>query len=266
MNVTMKKFILLAFAATFFVACGFLDASATTQKIERFAGQSITGVKASSAFDVTVSQATTPGATIATVEISDNLVDDLIFTIDADGVVRVGIENNGSKGFSNATIRLNLVCSSLQDIDLSGATKMAIEGTVSTPRLGIDMSGASKLTAKEAVVIDGVVDIEMSGATKAYLDNLTADRAEVDMSGASGLVIAGQAAQMKVEASGASKADCSKFVTRNTSCDVSSASHVSVNAVGSLTGEASSASSVVCFGGGRLNVRTSSAATVSSRK
>lgn len=262
----MKKFVSMAFAATFCVSCGFVDASSTTKKIERFAGQNITGVKASSAFDVTVSQATRPDESLATVEISDNMIDDLIFTIDADGVVRVALETLGNKNYVNATIKLNLVCSSLQEIDLSGAARVTVEGAVNTQRLEVDMSGASKLTAKEAVVVDGAVDIEMSGATKMHLDNLTADRAEVDMSGASALVMAGQTAQMKIEASGASKADCSKFVTQNTSCDVSAASHVTVNAVVSLTGEASSASSVVCFGGGRLNVSTSSAATVSSRK
>lgn len=258
----MKKFVLLAFAATFCASCGFTNASGTTEKIERFAGQNITGVEASSAFEVTVSQAATAEASVATVEISDNMLDNLIFTIDDRGVVRVGIENNGVRGFSNATTKLNLVCSSLQEVNLSGAASVTVEGAVNTAGLEVEMSGASKLTAKEAVIIDGAVDIEMSGATKIHLDNLTADRAQVDMSGASALVVAGRAEQMQIEVSGASKADCSKFVTQTTSCDVSAASHATLNARHSVTGKASSASSVTCLGGGQVNVQTSSAATV----
>ena len=88
----------------------------------------------------------------------------------------------------------------------------------------------------------------------------------VDASGASKIKITGETAKLTVDVSGATKVDAENLTAENASVEASGASHVSVNVTGRLRTDASGASKIV-YTGSPANVekKTSGASSVSSK-
>lgn len=256
--------------------------NAQTKKLS-LTDQVIRGVDISSAFEVTISQGTKSSVDV---EISEPYAQYLEMRIDEDGVLKVDFNKPAVfTRVSNPVMKLIIVCSTLEEVELSGAVTAVMTTPLRTNSLDFDLSGASSFKSKFNVEVAGKMEAECSGSSGIKVSNISASRAEidcsgaseftadlvtggelsVDASGASNIKLSGSSSSINVESSGASNVDCSKLKTGNVWCEISGASHLSVLASGQVQGRASGASSVVCMGGGRVNIDKSSGASVSSK-
>jgi hypothetical protein len=128
----------------------------------------------------------------------------------------------------------------LRELKASGATNTYVNGVVRTDKLRIDLTGASNFK--------GAID---------------AGDLEVGQSGASDVRISGRASNLKVDLSGASTLKGYDLSAEVADVDVSGASNAQVNAVKELRVEASGASDVRYRGTGVLKeINTSGASSV----
>jgi hypothetical protein len=193
-----------------------------------------TKVSAGSAFEVEISQG--DGYSVV-ITVDDNLVDQLDVTKSGD---TLRVQMKPSLSLRNTTMRAKVMLPVLTGLDLSGASRTTVTGFSSGKPLAVQVSGASTLRGD---IKCGDARFDVSGASKAELQG-----------GADGLA---------VKASGASTATLDAFPSKNTTVDASGASHVSVNVSGTLTAQASGASSVTYAGEPtKVNMNTSGASSV----
>jgi hypothetical protein len=91
-------------------------------------------------------------------------------------------------------------------------------------------------------------EIELSGASRAEVTAIDGASLEVEVSGASTLVLQGKATKLEADISGASDLEAKALVSDHVEIDSSGASSAEITANASLVAEASGASSVVWFG------------------
>ena len=115
------------------------------------------------------------------VEADDNLLP-LIKTEVDDGVLRIDSDGHFK---TSSPIRIRISAPNIEMIDASGVSNITLSGVKNT-ELTVKGSGASKITvAGESTKL--VVDV--SGATRVNADDLTAETAEIDASGASSVSV-----------------------------------------------------------------------------
>lgn len=130
----------------------------------------------------------------------------------------------------------------LTDFTLSGASKAKIKDFNSTNSLGIKVSGASHL---EAINISGgSLNAEISGAASLTGDIKVKGDANFEVSGASKLNLIGDANNIKVKVTGASKIELNKFATQDADVEISGASNGSINLNGKMNANVSGASNL----------------------
>lgn len=225
--------------------------------VSRFQGERITGIDASGAFKITVRQGENTGATLT---IPARYREQLVFTL-SEGELKIGFEGR-IDGKKNDRFIAEIECSSLEEIDLSGACQLQGEGDFSASNLSVDLSGATEASLKGKCLVEGKMDIDLSGASK-FRGNFEAANVEADLSGASRLFLEGKAGQGAVELSGASNAQMGGMVFRNLGVATSEASSVQVNATERLCISGSGASKIRYTGDAKLSVSTSGAASIS---
>lgn len=152
----------------------------------------------------------------AAVTIDDNLVDRLRIDLDGD---RLSIDLDGQ--VRDATLRLEIELVGLRELELSGASRATIEGTL-TDDVTFGASGASRIDVG-AVELDELV-AEVSGASEVRIEGTT-QHVRAEVSGASTLALAG-------------------LETEEAELDVSGASSVEITVLDLLEVEAAGASSV----------------------
>ncbi|MEG0162539.1 MAG: DUF2807 domain-containing protein [Mucinivorans sp.] len=115
----MKKLILTSVLSLFMVSC---MAAGPAKTITRFEGMPITALDASSAFEVTISQGSTSSAKVT---IPENYVDRLVFELENDGTLRVGMRQGLSRN-KGEKLKLDVWyvdhCSFLLDLKIVGLT------------------------------------------------------------------------------------------------------------------------------------------------
>lgn len=126
-----------------------------------------------------------------------------------------------------------------RDIDVSGASKLIGENTITANELGLHASGASEIT----------LDVK-------------AQRLETEATGASGMQLRGNAETVSSEASGSSHLRFLDLQTNETTLDLSGASNAEVAAEKQLNIEASGASDVKYRGNASINQKSSGASSV----
>ncbi|MEG2728667.1 MAG: DUF2807 domain-containing protein [Mucinivorans sp.] len=254
----MKKLILTSVLSLFMVSC---MAAGPAKTITRFEGMPITALDASSAFEVTISQGSTSSAKVT---IPENYVDRLVFELENDGTLRVGMRQGLSRN-KGEKLKLDVVCNTLTEVELSGAANARLVTGLTTNKLDIDLSGASIFRAAEAVVVNGECSIDCSGASVLEIMQFNAQATELDCSGASVVKIVGEATGVDYDLSGASSVDCSHLTTGVAECEVSGASSLMLFASELASGRASGASDVKVYGSGRLMIECTSSASVGRR-
>lgn len=227
-----------------------------TKVLSRYERQKINSIDASGAFKIRVQEGE---ATKATVTIPARLEKNLVFTLNEYGKLKLGFE--GSVTFRKGEeCTADIVCSSLQNVYLSGATDLNALGDYRGSVVTFKLSGASKgkfegmMKAKE-------MELEMSGASKLVV-NAEVEKAEIELSGASALLLTGKAQTSEVEVSGAAKGDLGQFQVEDVNVEVSGASKLILSVTKGLKGKVSGASKVVYSGDIHPEVRVSGAAAI----
>ncbi|MHA8062521.1 head GIN domain-containing protein [Aquirufa aurantiipilula] len=143
-----------------------------------------------------------------------------------------------------------------------GKNRKRVRLVITMPRLAnADFSGACR------VDVDGFANEEQmnfvfSGASKGQLNQINADKLNVELSGASKLNISGHAGKLNVDASGASHMEGTNLMARDTDVEASGASHVSVQSQKTLRVDASGASKVSYKGVPTISKDLSGAASI----
>lgn len=218
----MKRLLLLSATIIALCSCGFPSSKTTGQgdgtPIDKdFVLSGFDAVDVSGAFELILEQ----GDFSVAVEIPDYLepyldVRVLGHTLEI-SYKRVPMNlRNLSKGRSVARVSMPRI----RDIDISGACTLDAAG-IDSPDLDIDASGASK--------------VRLSG---------TFGELSLECTGASSAVIEGSAREFDLDCSGASKTDAKEFVAERADVEVSGASRAIVNAVVKLDVDCSGASNV----------------------
>lgn len=226
--------------------------------ISRFQGERITGIDVSGAFDITIRQGNKTGATL---KIPARYQDQLVFTLSADGELKIGFQGQIS-GKKADRFFAEIECSSLEEIDLSGACKLNGEGNFSARNLSVDLSGAAEASLEGDFLVEGKIEVDLSGASR-FKANVEAANADIVLSGASRITLRGRADYGKMDMSGANNALMENFIFRELSVSASGASSVKVNATGKLNISGSGASKINYTGDAKLSVNTSGATSVS---
>ena len=261
------KNLFLAVAAALLLTPAALSAQSTSSRTY-FEGERITGVDASSAFNVVLVKS---NQTKAVVEVGSDIESYVNITRSSDGIVSIGMRDMGSREwrlFSNRpererTMRLTLYLPSLNTIRLSGATDITSNDTFTGENVDIRLSGASDIKGDLSISSERV-KLQCSGASDASLilpatrdlvvvasgacdvdiaaDGLTYSK--LGASGASDITIKGDGEGGDWTASGASGIKGEDFVARELTVSASGASSARVNVTGTLTTRTSGASSI----------------------
>ena len=221
-------------------------------KISRFQGERVTGLDISGAFDITIRQGEDTGVTLS---IPSHYEDNLVFE-NWGGTVKVGFKGRIKKHSKNEKFTAEIVCSSLEEVLLSGACKL--KGT------GDDLSGAATAVWDGNFKVVKIGKIDLSGASQLQL-NVEVPEVEVEISGAAKLALTGEADSGEIELSGASKANLENFVLKNLALATSGASNASVNVTETLGVEASGAAHVSYSGNPKVTSHVSGAASLKQR-
>lgn len=197
-------------------------------------------LRVSGAFKVVLSQAKEGDASY-TLEASEKLREKIEIFVEGDElVVRMKSGISWSWG-SNDNPKLYLEDGQvLEEIRLSGATKLETAGTYKSGDLKVSGSGASDLT----------MQLESKALT-------------FDMSGSSELDLSGSATSFEAEVNGASDVDASQLVVATAEVSCTGASEMKLNVSESLEVDASGASSVRYSGSPKkVDVKSSGASSV----
>ena len=260
MTWTMKKILWIVLAGCLFTgALGCTEEWAGEGQMteKKFEGQRITGIDASHAWEIILKQGEETGATI---EFPARFEKNIVFSLEADGTLRIGLKGKIPGHRKGEVFRAEVTCASLEDVKLSGACDLNVEGDFAGDELVFDLSGASNVDVAGNLTMREKVTLKVSGASKVKLAGVESSRFAMDASGASELVMAGKLEEGSLTLSGASEIDLSGVVMRKVSLDVSGASELSLNASELITGELSGASELKYYGRPVIEVETSGGA------
>ena len=155
-------------------------------KISRFQGERVTGLDISGAFDITIRQGEDTGVTLS---IPSHYEDNLVFE-NWGGTVKVGFKGRIKKHAKNEKFTAEIVCSSLEEVLLSGACKLKGTGDFTAQTVKFDLSGAATAVWDGNFKVVKIGKIDLSGASQLQL-NVEVPEVEVEISGAAKLALTG---------------------------------------------------------------------------
>lgn len=273
----MKKFLIIgAVLATLTVSAA--SAQQRLVRLTRYEGQRITGVSASSAFDVQLVQS---AGTKVVAEINEELEGNLNLSLGSDGIVRVSLNSMGVRNFRtrNSVLKVTVYLPELTYLKGSGAAEFYANGNFNAPRTEIILGGAAELkslqlrtgtlklncsgSAEAALRCEAdKADIQLGGAAEGDLF-LRCDEAAVQLSGAAELNLTGEAGRATMNVTSASELDAVGFAVKRLNVSTASAGEAKVWAIDALEAKATSASSIRYKGNpGVFDTQSSSAGSV----
>ncbi len=214
-------------------------------------------VDVGSAFEVEITQADSYRVSITA---DDNLFEH-IRVVKEGGTLKIGLKAITNLG--PVTLKAEVTMPQLQGLEFSGATRGTVSGFSSTENLDVEVSGASRVELVEMSA--GDVKFDVSGASKVTGD-LIAGNADFDVSGASSVQLEGSASDMVADVGGASRVKLAGFTVNNADVNLSGASNGTVNLDGRLDAELSGASKLEYMGEPTMGtINTSGASTLSKK-
>lgn len=186
---------------------------------------------------------------------------DIVVTQDSAFSVRVEADDNLHQYLKTEIVGSVLKVYAEEGYDLDGTKDIIIH--VSAPSyLVFEASGASSITAANRISNKQRISLNASGASSIEME---VDTPEVftDLTGASDVILGGQAKTHTGEASGASTIKAYDLMTEISDIEVSGASHAQVFASITLTANASGASDVKFKGTPTLSSNVSGASDIS---
>ena len=183
--------------------------------ISRFQGQKITGIKAHGIFNITAKQGATTGVTV---NIPARLEKQLVLKLDSDGKLQIYIEGKittkNKRNNDDDHFTAEVTVTSLDNVELTGVCKLETTGNFTTAKLKVNLSGASKMLISGDFLAKEKLDIELSGASN-LKGQMTSPESTFDISG--------NTIHCKMEVSGASKANLENFPINELKAEVSGA-------------------------------------------
>lgn len=191
-------------------------------------------IEASGSVEVHIKQ---DGASSVTLETDENLLEYVeLFT---DGNTLVIRTKKGYNLDPSEEIIVYATAPSFEKLDVSGASRIIGEGTISGNELEVGASGASEISM-----------------------NVDVSKLQADLSGASILKLKGAAANFSTGASGACKIKCIDLATEEATLDISGATNAEITANKQLNIDASGASNIDYRGNANINQKSSGASSV----
>ncbi len=220
---------------------------ATAQKIYNDPNvqvRSVSGFHAihiSSAFEVALSQGTEEKVAVSA---DDEKYISEITTSVSNGVLTIRFDESNKFWQGNHHLKAYISVKNLDELKVSGATTVNIDGSLSLTDLKLQLSGASKLEGKMTI----------SGKFAA------------DLNGASDMNISGSANETTIDARGASDVKAYDFTTSVCTVDASGACTIKISVDKELSASLSGASSVNYKGSAMIrNIKTSGASNISHK-
>jgi hypothetical protein len=209
-------------------------------------------IKAGQAFEIDLRVGSAPSLRI---EGDDNLLR-LIRAEVRDGTLHI----SSTEGYnSKSTIRMQITTPRLEAVSLSGATRADVRG-IDARRFKIDLSGASRLKL-EGSARD--LDIDMDGAGAVEYRGVRANRLNLDLTGAGNAQLSGTADRITVQSDGAGRLDGRDLRVNDATVRASGAGNVTLNVRESLKADASGAATVRYYGSpSRVEAKESGAANI----
>lgn len=190
----------VAIAVLALLACGSVTLAGRSSQLatREYSISGFTGIEASSAFEVEVTQGSEFRVDVTAEEGTFRYI-----RVGQDGDnLRFRLDHAGIFDFGRATLRARVTMPSLTAVDLSGASRCDLKG-FETGDVDVRLSGASKLTGR---LQGATLTYDLSGASSVDLDG-GANEVRATLSGASALDLRdAPAAKADVELSGASSA------------------------------------------------------------
>jgi len=234
----MKVLFIVLTTLTLVTSCRFLGGervrgNGNVVNVQRNVG-SFNSIEAGGAVTVRIKQ---DDAHLVRVETDENLLEYLdIFTDGNTLMIRT------KKGFNldpSKEIIVYAAAPQFRNLDISGASQLVSDNTISGSELELGASGASTID----------MDVKVS-------------RLQAGLSGASTLELKGSAERFTTEGSGASNIKCLDLSTEETTLDLSGASNAEISANKQLNVDASGASDVRYRGNANINQKSSGASSV----
>lgn len=250
----MKKNVL--FLILLMAVCS-LKAQVAYTTVNRFEGENITDLDISGAWNVQLTQG---NATKVQLSFPERFKDQLILNLH-NGELEIGFRGT-IRSKAGEKFEAVIECSSLHEIDLSGACTLEGRGDFSGSEVKFDLSGAVKVNMNGRLDVAGILKLDLTGAVKAGLQNVIAPQFDIEQSGAASLQLAGKIGNGKLEVSGASKFDLSNLEMTRVNVELSGASKGSLNVSELITGEISGASRLIYSGNASTRVDVSGASTL----
>lgn len=185
---------------------------------------------------------------------------------DREGKLEIYLDTRSlrKRSFTNGAVDVVVPSSSsLQKVEIYGASKFSSQKPMTSAVSEVEVSGASRFEAD--IVTDRKLSVDLSGASK-MVAGVNAGMLELDLSGASMLELDGNAEFVDLDLSGASKLDMKQSMkVSEVKVDMSGASKAVVNADKRITGDLSGASKLEYSGDAQVNVESSGFSSVSRR-
>lgn len=275
----MKRF----FLSLAVLAIGTVSLFAQNTLTKEYNFGKITGIDASSVYEIEVTQGNSGKVTIE----YDEVFEDRLIVRYNSGELELGIESkqnifrNDNKAKSG--IKVYLQMPTIKDLELSGASSLKATGKFKTDDLEIDLSGASSISGLE--IHGEELSVECSGASKLTMagdfKNMEVDcsgastvsingdsnyfegefsgavnaaifgdhnNTEVICSGASKVTLEGETAYLKSVTSGASSLKAENYTAANGYAEVTGASNAKIRCTGDLKVMVSRASKLTHYG------------------
>ena len=270
------------FLALAIMAIGTLSAFAQNTLTKEFDFGKITKIEASSIYQIEVTQGNTKKVTVVYDEIfKDRLeISCTLGKLSLNLTDAVFKRNNSKK---NAGIKVYLQMPTIEEIDLSGASKLKADGVFTTDDLDIELSGATSVKGLQAkgseldIDCSGAsslqmsanfkyIDAELSGAAKlTYTGDSQAfngdfsgainasfygdhKRTEIKCSGATKVAMEGETDYLKAVLSGACKFSGEKYEAKDAYVEATGASNAQVRCTGDLKIMVGRASKLTYYG------------------
>lgn len=211
--------------------------------ISRFEGKKITGIEASGAFKITAKQGESTGVTVS---IPARFEKQLELTLSPDGTLRITMKGkiNGKK---NDKFTAEVTLSTLENIELTGASSLALPEPITTSHLTAKIVGASSLYTYNTIQIKQEIKLTLSGAST-FSGAISVPDASFEVSGASKLKLEGKCTAAYIKLAGASSANLDSLDIDNADALVTGASDLNLRVLKELSAKASGASKITYQG------------------
>jgi Putative auto-transporter adhesin, head GIN domain len=166
-----------------------------------------------------------------------------IKTVVENGTLKIYYDSDLGWTKGNKKLKVYLSFKSIEKITASGACDIHVAGTITVPRLLLDLNGASDFKGSVAV-----------------------DEFSLELSGASDVTVAGTATNVKIQSSGASDVKAYDLISDYCTARASGASDIKITVNKELNADAGGASDISFKGNGVIkNIQSGGASSVSRR-